>query len=233
MDPNCPWNVAPMKPRGETSCEQIFEAVGRALSRWEWMEYWASQLYAYLLGSDSRGAEIGYGALIAFSQRKELLIGAEKAFRFRIEAPFNCVPDLIRQIDKFSPRRNEIAHGMAVEVKGCGIYLAPAWYNSTKFPKLDGRLQTPEFNDGAGRYVYTADQITFYGEQFMRLGWSANTVTLQIMRRWRASSHAISPPLASARSPAIPKTKGNRRLPKSPPRSPGSSTRKKGARKKP
>ncbi len=161
--------------------EAVYAAVGRALTKWEGLEYTLSETYEALLRAKTDGAAYGYGLLTAFTGRYALLESAEQHFPFRDEARFKPLRTLITRAEKLCARRNEIAHGIVADVHTRGWYLVPAWYNSKKAPR---HVFGPEFNYGIGRYAYTAEQVQTYAKHFQALNLEVAPYRKQILDRW-------------------------------------------------
>ena len=182
MDPNCPWNVAPVEPKGDEHREGIYLAVGYALSEWEGMEWRLMSLYSALLNSHTLGAQRGWGTLIAFAARLELTREAELAFPGRDWPQFESLRETVRLAEKLSGRRNDIAHGHVVKVggKNSGFYLCPSWYSTTKFLGSKGMAG----DSGLGKYAYTAAQIIKYGNHFAELTKTINRQNDEVVAAW-------------------------------------------------
>ena len=181
MDPNNPASVLPMLPQGSAE-DAIYVEVGRALTKWESLEFTLSETYEALLDAQTDGAAYGYGLLVAFTGRHALLESAEAHLPFRDEPPFSNLRKLIARAAALCARRNDIAHGVCAEVGGRGWFLVPAWYNSKKAPKQDFG---PKFNYGVGSYAYSAEQLAIYGGHFAALNSELAPYRRQIQQRWR------------------------------------------------
>lgn len=163
-----PYDIQPMQPNGSGQV-YIFRAVGRALSAWEYMEYDLSRLYEELVGARTDGAGAGYGTLVSGAARLQLVVQAAAFFPAATPGSLKEITDVIKLVEKFGARRNDIAHGVVTKVAGrSGWYLRPAWYDTRKSPR--GSLSySKKYNFGAGLYAYTAEQINAYADEFQAI----------------------------------------------------------------
>ena len=113
-----PWDVREAK-KLESDPDALYLSIGRALSEWERMEVLLSHYFAFFCGGrDNLSARRAYGSVIAFSGRSSMLKKAAEAHfhlnrGHKMEATFLALTD---RADKFSPRRNEIAHGIVAVI---------------------------------------------------------------------------------------------------------------------
>ncbi len=164
MDPNSPWGVLPTPAVWDRDIDDIYRAVGEALSEWERLEFACLELYIALLASKNLGAGQGYGSVVAFSGRIELLKTAFAAFPYTDQPGFADefvgLGALLTEIDRLSARRNEIAHGVASDVTiggRRGFLLLHAGYATNK-QSLD--------NHSLGKYAYGSGEILIYARRF-------------------------------------------------------------------
>ena len=185
MDPNCPWNIKPILPLGDSSADDVFLAVGRALTQWEVLEGRLGYMFGLIV--DSRrtdAASRAYGAVSSFQARYDMLAAAFAASPARHDpavAPFDA---LLKRIAHFGPRRNDIAHGMVtkfnVDRKERGHYLCPAQY-ATKRRRRPGTA--------LGDYAYTSAQIYEYVAEFIACGKAILPFMTAVQEYWaRAGS---------------------------------------------
>lgn len=74
-----------MLPRGSVE-DAVYTEVGRALSKWEGLEFTLSETYEVLLRAQTDGAAYGYGLLTAFTGRHALLESAGPKFNYGVGA---------------------------------------------------------------------------------------------------------------------------------------------------
>ena len=176
-NPEHPWLPAKREPKGDPEDSTVYLAVGRALSRWEWLEATLAEIFKLLCNAEFDGAERAYGSVVAFSGRRNMLDAAFEVFPWRRKDDVKRFPKLVEQIQRFSARRNEIAHGnvMGIGIQGenLGFYLVPASYNSNKqytvWDLMDASSAQRHMEMTAGKYAYTSAQINAYESHFLRL----------------------------------------------------------------
>jgi hypothetical protein len=113
------WDRRPWPDSGDPDPQITFAAVGEALSHWEHLEGVVASLFASFVSDhgDNVPAKRAYVAVRTFEGRAEMLRASAEAF-------FAAFPDkdvqdtyekFLRSIKEFSPRRNDIAHGVVAE----------------------------------------------------------------------------------------------------------------------
>jgi hypothetical protein len=131
-----PWQPpAPRKPSsshvGHATQDEIYLAVGRALSRWEHMESAFIKLFQVLCESSSLAACRAYGSILTSSGRVAALkMAAEEFFDRRDLEVAEDLSALFNAYEKTSRYRNYIAHGMVSGLRDSegierGYYLSP------------------------------------------------------------------------------------------------------------
>jgi hypothetical protein len=195
ITPQHPWNVLPTLPTGDADTSTLFRSIGYALTQWEIMEVELSRLFGVLLRSPPRwtsarstlpatpsvrasGAERAYGMIVGFGGRADMIEAAAEAVLYR--HPLRAtVKGLIDEIGHFSPRRNEIAHGIVMHVSDGKVnrnhYLCPNYTNAKKVSYASGRV--------AWKYMYSADQIDQYANHFTRLAHTTRMIILEVSER--------------------------------------------------
>jgi hypothetical protein len=165
-DPPPAWSVLPRSKTGARTEEELYFAVGYALSAWELVEEGLAEIFALFIGAREAGppssghqpAIRAYASVISFNSRKEMVAAAAQAYFYRAgkDEPLKSqFGSLIDEAGGHAGRRNDIAHGRVQLSPGDGFYLLPGLYNSKKNPI--GQPPT---------YAYDASQVHFYGEGF-------------------------------------------------------------------
>src|ERR1700674_1515777 len=132
------WDAPAREPHGDSSVDAVYRAVGHSLSQWELLEVSLSSLFGILVQSTSPAAKRAYGAIVSAAGRIDALDrAAEVYFSERDETQHEYYNNLSKIVRYASPRRNEIAHGIAecyadISVLGGGYYLTAPAYNSRK-----------------------------------------------------------------------------------------------------
>jgi hypothetical protein len=114
------WDPRPWPSSGDTSDEMVYAWVGRALSAWERHEAKLGVLFASFLVQKEANALPAirpYFSVRTFEGRAEMLRAASAAYFSEnpnepLQGEFKS---LISEAIAFSPRRNEIAHGIVVK----------------------------------------------------------------------------------------------------------------------
>ena len=191
MTSSNPWEQAQIPRGGDATEDAVFVSIGRALSQWEYFEMWFAQIFSVCV-SDNQGIDSGlpaqraYGAIMTYRGRADMVKAAfaafmnnklryepetDKALAKQISDEFSA---LVNRSNKYSPRRNEIAHGFVQEwIDGCGdscgFALFPTSYSTNKNSlaapdeaQYQRRLPWPD-------YIYSSAEIGAYGEQFSGL----------------------------------------------------------------
>ena len=205
VDPNCSWNVLRFDPNGDQGDDAIYRAVGRALSRWEEMEYECAHLYTALLQVRGQAATRGYGLLAAFSARMPLLEAALAEFSFRDRQPFIKFGATLNEIGNLAARRNDIAHGTVCHTNQgrWGFYLLPAGYSTKKHKDGDKPDLWPTPFGGA-TYAFTSAQIDTYAGHFIRLQAEVKRMTVEVWRAWPEIQREDNEGIQSALFPPTP-----------------------------
>jgi hypothetical protein len=163
-----PWDVFPREAHGDDDADQIYLAVGWALSKWESFESVLANLFRYVVNADFDSAAAAYGSIISSQSRLEAILAAARAAPAVSPSMLSELATLLDHIGKLAGRRNEIAHGVVTHFTGPetadhGYYLVPAPYNTRKKRPL-GKRVGPAMD--WGNYAYTAKQIRQYADYF-------------------------------------------------------------------
>lgn len=159
------WRMLPRPERGAATEDELYTAVGAALSTWELVEEGLAEIFATFVGSPEAGPGSGhdpairaFGSVLTFKGRQEMVAAAKQAFFWRAELD----DDLSNQFGRineeaggFAGRRNEIAHGRVQYIPEKGFYLFPGLYNTSKNPI-----------DKPAAYAYGPNEVYHYRESF-------------------------------------------------------------------
>lgn len=166
------WDIPPFPDAGDAEPEIIYTAMGHALTTWELVEEELSSLFALFVGRarrhpETQAAARAYGAVIAFNSRAEMLSAAATAFfgspyltpaAKELEVHFR---ELLKQVNGWVGRRNDVAHGRIRDVKGkSGCFLVPSLYNSRK----------NRFGEDEPAYVLSSKEIKKFQQAFELIG---------------------------------------------------------------
>jgi hypothetical protein len=166
-----PWDIPPWPKTGSETAEEVYTAIGRALTSWEWAEQGLANIFAVLTGVldvlPISPAVQAYGAVTSFTFHITMV---EKAADFLFASDSNDelnheLRALIKECCGWSSRRNDVAHGRVTEVDRkltpFGFFVFPSFYNTRK-QKL-----TPSGFDPA--YCYSAAQVHTFADAFDEL----------------------------------------------------------------
>lgn len=164
------WNRPAPNRHGDIDVDDIYIAVGRALSEWSMVEIALGRLYAALDGTAPQLAWSIYAADRDPRARHARLSEAARN-RFIDEESEDSVTcrRVIEAAGHAAQRRDDVVHGIAVLFRpGAldGSYLVPTGFTA-------GDSNTPE-------YAYTAAQITTLRGQFGRLQDEINVLILRL-----------------------------------------------------
>jgi hypothetical protein len=84
-----PWDRPPIPPLGDESKDQVYMAVGAALSGWEFLGMEVCGLFDTFIGTelDNHASHQAYGAVTAWSVRREMLAAASDAYFLEFNNP--------------------------------------------------------------------------------------------------------------------------------------------------
>ncbi len=153
MNASNPFAKPLLAENGNTSQEELYTAVGRALDKWEWCETRFTVLYISLAKPKGGHQQIlrSFGAITASSTRREMISAACDAYFAWIATPESGSGSIQEEMQKVllagaalrekirlllklhndaSARRNEIAHGTTRKIESW--YLIPGLFASRK-----------------------------------------------------------------------------------------------------
>ena len=165
--------------RGDRSIDKLYSGVGRALSQWETYEGVLSLLFSYFILSEAPFiARRAYNAVRTFEGRADMLRAASHAY-FTIYPNENLQADFKKILSsalQFSPRRNDIAHGVIGHFRPQTI--TKRWRPRASyglFPSY-ANFKDRDVTDTPA-YCYTSKELLFFFEQFFRLTQPANQLS--------------------------------------------------------
>jgi len=149
------------------------------LTQWEKLEGVHANLFGILVGSRRGAAVRAFGTVAASATRVGMVVAAAEVVLAEDEQLMSETLQILKDSVSFSPRRNEIAHGVVnhwtethtdaagvVEQFDHGHFLLPAGY-AVKYRSTKERAFASPITE-AGKYAYTADQVMTYAERFAR-----------------------------------------------------------------
>jgi hypothetical protein len=176
-----PWDIRPKHTTGDGTADDVFRAVGMALTRWEFVEVALADIFTIFIGAPeisppSEPAVRAYGSIPGFKSRVDMVDAAGEAF-FHIDTRERDKKiieghakqraefvELLKAIRGFADRRNDIAHGI-VHARKSESYLGPPLYNAKKYPITPNRVTVYE----RATYRYGRHDIDYYRNEFEQL----------------------------------------------------------------
>ena len=194
-----PWDVPTPPKKGDATKEEVFVAIGGALSAWESLEGWLVTIFAELVAPNDfpLAARRAYGSILTFRGRKEMIEAAAKAvfFAFPNDTLQERLKSFLNEAQNFAARRNEIAHGI---VKEYWPKMLP-----TRFPTKEFALGPPEYATNKtdlepGRlilepiyhtpsYAYSSVEIEGFKRHFERMKSEARVLFLDVSQHQDAT----------------------------------------------
>ena len=201
-----PWDIINFQTLDPTA-EHVYTSVGKALSNWEELEHYLALYFGFFCGGDtSLPAFRAYGCVASSSGRADMLRAAAEAY-FHVQPEHRMqdrFQEFLKLIGKYTPRRNEIAHGIVMpmiappltEPRGHypdaiedyfsrrGWLLVPTEYATKK------NILIPGADSTGRRYAYSSVEITHYSDRFREM-WNA---ALKLGDDWADAYPGQSPP---------------------------------------
>ena len=169
------WDPLPFPACGDDDFKQTLYGVGLFITHWEAIEFELSRLYSFFAGDPDGEAVKRYGKGRIFVERLDILNKAAASYfvsntNQQTEAAYD---DLANEASGFSVRRNEIAHGIVMDVARITIF-------QQKMPLLDPSkkhivLIPPYYamrfhgSDGFPLYAYNSTQLETLSSYLLRL----------------------------------------------------------------
>ncbi len=176
-----PWDDRPWAEFGVKSENELFVAIGKALSHWELLEQAVASLFTLVtVGSyfaPTAPALRAYCSVANSNNRIQMVRAAvESWLREWKDCPFaeNALSLLI-ECSGWAGRRNDIAHGLVdrfVDEFGKGWFLVPSIYSKK------GRNERGKID-----YRYNAQIVDMFGDHFLHLHNRLNE-TISAMGEW-------------------------------------------------
>jgi hypothetical protein len=166
-----PWDPLPAPTKGDDAPGLTFEWAGRAISRWEQIEFQLALLYSTFVGRPNNGKAVQeYGAGRIFRERLQLLRRrGEEYFMTQsdqaLEADFK---NICIAAEGFADRRNEVAQGVVSPSIFLPSFREDRLGNVDRWALAPPHFAVRNFNaEGFPKYAYTSRELN---ELVMRLG---------------------------------------------------------------
>jgi hypothetical protein len=196
-----PWDIRPKPERGSANSDDVYRAVGMALTSWEYVENAVADIFVSVVGdpfesANKSPATRAYGAVTNFNSRADMVEAAAYAFlnpeRTKAKADAQLLAHrtelreqfktLLGKFRSFAGRRNDIAHGI-VDSNRLGSFLYPASYNAKKHPLEKADLTLHQ----RALFCYAAEDIHYYRERFEDLYDELSAFCREVWRDHHAS----------------------------------------------
>jgi hypothetical protein len=174
-----PWDIRPRSADGSATADEVYRAIGMALTSWEYAENALADVFALFVGAREiipprEPAVRAYGVIAGFKTRLDMVQAAAESY-FQLtkkdaeDEKVRTANDALRErfkrtakcALKLSERRNNIAHGI-VGQHGRGHFLTPPLYAAKKYPLSEIPISVWE----RAAYAFTAEDIHSYRERF-------------------------------------------------------------------
>lgn len=173
------WSRPEKEMRGDADPNDLYKAVGVSLSAWEALEDCFALMFDMFMGagSSSPAALRVYGSIISAGGRRDALNEAANIF-FPMwllvkdkESDYEKYKKLVNHFGNASGRRNDIGHGIVINVRvvgkeQVGYFLIPPKYNSNRNKGTYGDEDTDKWAYFTGDYRYTAANIADFTMKF-------------------------------------------------------------------
>jgi len=176
-----PWDTTPWPEEGNSGHDELFLAVGRALSNWELVESAIAGLFTIVtVGSyhaPTAPAIRAYSTVTSATNRIQMVRAALESWLYvwkDCPGGSNAL-NILKECGEWAARRNEIAHGIVdrlIDAPKNAWFLFPSFYNARK-RQLGDRPA----------YRYTAANIDYYSDCFVTLHNRLNEVS-SVLGEW-------------------------------------------------
>ncbi|BCZ77007.1 hypothetical protein PTKU64_06820 [Paraburkholderia terrae] len=174
------WEHKAFAPASTDTQDQLFHAVGAALSSWESAESALATLYVVLCdvetGSSYSAISRTFGSIPSSAGRRKIIKAAAEIYfgmHWQSHPIKKGLTDLLAAFTKAAERRDEFAHGQAYsfsingESPGCFLF-ASQYIASRNLPFPLGNPEDP-FSYLSSTYRYTAAEILDFARKFIEL----------------------------------------------------------------
>jgi hypothetical protein len=197
-----PWDRPPLPRRGNLSLPVLFESIGRTLNAWEEIEISMAHLHAACDSGNRFDERSGheYGDPPNFRQRAAML--QESFCRYCCRRPSQEIEGefmrLMRLVDGYSARRNDIAHGHVLWIDWA-IRREPRRPLLEVAPYIEWCVVPPHFrankftDDQRPAYALTSREINEYGKVFGDIAAAMSNLSIWTIQHAPVPLHGIRP----------------------------------------
>jgi hypothetical protein len=179
-----PWDRRPWPVKGDADINRTYAAVGLFLSQWERYEGNLSILFsAFVSRSQNKAARRAYVSVRTFEGRADMLRAASSAYfdehpDEKLQEAFKTV---LKEATCFSPRRNDVAHGVVEPYIPANYDWVSALDHTHGLYPSYASFKDRDLAD-APTYCYTSKELDYFVGQFMRLATDASRVADQLLK---------------------------------------------------
>jgi hypothetical protein len=178
------WDRPTSLAVGDADLTPIFTAVGESLTEWEELQVALVHLHCAVVNDHRWETMRALGVLDSVIPRVMMIDAAAEAVFGKGSDLFRRVKAVTDEVAQFNQRRNDIAHGTAMEFATetlRGNFLVPSIMATKKTTFGKGTLEIESYFN----YRFTSDQIRAYKAQFTRLRIDAGIVSTAIQQHYR------------------------------------------------
>jgi hypothetical protein len=173
------WEHDVLSESSTDTQDQIFHAVGAALSTWESADSALATLYTVLCDVD--GQSFGaisrtFGSIVSSSGRRKVIKAAAEMYfgaDWQVSQIKKGLNDLLSAFSKASERRDEFAHGQAygftLNNVAHGCFLLASSYIASHNRAFPAANAADPFSSLTSTYRYTASEILSFAQKFGEL----------------------------------------------------------------
>jgi hypothetical protein len=175
-----PWDIPPKPTNAPDHPDELYAAVGKALSSWDGVESVLAEVFSLFLGTPIFSNPLqepgirAYGSVVSFNGRAEMLDAAAKAYFHSKKTPTAELEmklrGLLNECRQFSGRRNDIAHGRVEFLLGAEYDWWPQTDENHCWLFLPGLLAAKRYSlNHEPLFIYTVRELAYFKDQFDQL----------------------------------------------------------------
>jgi hypothetical protein len=188
------WERPVPSKKGDQNPDDIYRAVGWALSQWEKTDQELAGLFSVMSDVEDwfvvEGVRRAYGAIESNSGRRKAVEAVAEVFfgnYWDEKLVRQSLMDIIQAVQRASRIRDDIAHGIVrtdliIDNEDYGSFHMPPRYNTGRSyafkQKEDGPLAFLR-----AKYRYTANDIVLFGRKFTELGDTIHAYLISVIRK--------------------------------------------------
>lgn len=170
------YDRRPRSGKGDKDSNVLFQSVGQALSAWELLDSSLAELFDVIVVwrprklSNSAGF-MAYSAVSTSEARIEMLRACAIRALNKYPSVLSTALGFINTSQHFRARRNDIAHGHAINAVEYGYFLAPNNVSARGWEK-----------DGSAKYQWCSSDIEYYTDHFVSLTVQCHSLVAEVAK---------------------------------------------------